>query len=58
MKKRYVALILYFILLFIPTYWMVITSIKTDDEILKEFTLFPKNIIFDKKQKIQKNHSN
>ena len=47
MKKRYVALILYFILLFIPTYWMVITSIKTDDEILKEFTLFPKNITFE-----------
>ena len=47
MKKRYVALILYFILLFVPAYWMVITSIKTDDEILKEFTLFPKNITFE-----------
>ena len=47
MKKRYVALILYFIILFIPTYWMVITSIKTNDEILKEFTLFPKNVTFE-----------
>ena len=47
MKKRYIALIFYFILLFVPTYWMVITSIKTDDEILKEFTFIPKNITFE-----------
>lgn len=47
MKKRYVILILYFILLFVPIYWMVITSLKTDNEILKEFTLFPKTVTFE-----------
>lgn len=44
MKKRYVTLIIYFVLLFIPIYWMLITSLKTDNEILKEFTLFPRQI--------------
>lgn len=47
MKKRYVTLILYFVLLFVPIYWMVITSFKTDDSILKEFTLFPKKVTFE-----------
>ena len=44
MKKRYVTLIIYFVLLFIPIYWMLVTSLKTDNEILKEFTLFPRQI--------------
>jgi len=47
MKKRYVTLTVYFVLLFIPIYWMLITSLKTDNEILKEFTLFPKQITFE-----------
>lgn len=46
MKKRSVALIIYFIILFIPIYWMVITSLKTDVEILRELTFFPKQITF------------
>ena len=44
MKKRYFLLALYFLLLFAPIYWMLITSLKTDSEILSEFTLFPRQI--------------
>ncbi|MBI2422654.1 MAG: carbohydrate ABC transporter permease [Candidatus Hydrogenedentes bacterium] len=47
MKKRYFLLALYFLLLFAPIYWMLITSLKTDSEILAEFTLFPKQITFE-----------
>ncbi|HHO76423.1 MAG TPA: carbohydrate ABC transporter permease [Deltaproteobacteria bacterium] len=47
MKKRHIALIIYFIILFIPIYWMVNTSFKTDGEILREFSLYPKTITFD-----------
>jgi len=47
MKKRTIALVMYFILLFVPIYWMVITSLKTDNEILKEFTLVPRTVTFD-----------
>ena len=47
MQKRQVALGFYFILLFIPIYWMVNTSLKTDEEILNSFTLFPQDITFE-----------
>jgi glycerol transport system permease protein len=47
MKKRYIFLIAYFVLLFIPIYWMVITSLKTDNEILKQLTFFPKEVTFE-----------
>jgi len=46
MKKRFIILILYFLILFFPIYWMVITSLKTDQEILSTFTLFPQEITF------------
>ena len=46
MKKRRIALIIYFILLFIPIYWMINTSFKNDTEILSSFTLFPEEITF------------
>ncbi|MFP3981537.1 MAG: carbohydrate ABC transporter permease [Desulfobacterales bacterium] len=42
MKKRTVFLIIYLVILFIPIYWMINTSLKTDNEILKELTLIPK----------------
>jgi glycerol transport system permease protein len=42
MKRRTYGLIFYFLLLFIPIYWMINTSFKTDTEILTQFTLFPK----------------
>ena len=47
MKKRHLALILYFIVLFTPVYWMFITSFKTDTEILTQFTLIPNEITFE-----------
>lgn len=44
MKKRTVFLIIYLVILFIPIYWMINTSLKTDNEILKELTLIPKDL--------------
>ena len=46
MKKRTVFLVIYFIALFIPIYWMINTSLKTDNEILKGLTFFPKDLTF------------
>ncbi|MCH8332704.1 carbohydrate ABC transporter permease [Candidatus Sumerlaeota bacterium] len=43
MKKRTIMLIIYFILLFIPIYWLAITSLKSDDEILSRFSVFPEH---------------
>ncbi len=47
MKKRTIVLAAYFLLLFIPIYWMVVTSFKTDQEIMSEFTLVPGEVTFD-----------
>ena len=47
MKKRYALLAAYFLVLFIPIYWMLSTSFKTDSDILGSFTLFPKDITFE-----------
>ena len=44
MKKRTIMLIIYFILLFIPIYWLAITSLKSDDEILSRFSVFPEHV--------------
>ena len=44
MKKKTIFLIFYFIALFIPIYWMVNTSLKTDNEILKGLTFFPRDL--------------
>ncbi|SKA64299.1 carbohydrate ABC transporter permease [Desulfobaculum bizertense] len=52
LRKRSIALTLYFILLFIPIYWMIITSLKTDVEILKELTFYPHEISFDNYKEI------
>ena len=46
MKVRHAALLGYFAVLFVPIYWMAITSLKTDDEILAGLTLFPREITF------------
>jgi glycerol transport system permease protein len=46
LKKRYIFLITYFILLSIPIYWMLITSLKTDTEILSGLSFFPKHLTF------------
>lgn len=52
MRKRSLALTAYFLLLFVPIYWMVITSLKTDGEILQSFTLFPEQITFENYREI------
>lgn len=52
MKKRYVLLAAYFLILFIPIYWMLSTSFKTDAEILGSFTLFPQDVTLENYQEI------
>ena len=47
MNKRTIVLATYFLVLFIPIYWMVVTSFKTDQEIMSEFTLVPGEVTFD-----------
>ena len=44
MRKRHVMLCAYFVALFVPVYWMLITSLKTNEEILSTFTLYPHTI--------------
>ena len=45
--KRAVFLIPYLVVLFIPIYWMVITSLKTEQEILSGLTWVPQTITFE-----------
>ena len=45
-KKRYIFLTVYFVLLFIPIYWMLITSFKTDTEVLSGLSYFPHTFTF------------
>ncbi|MBS3780239.1 MAG: carbohydrate ABC transporter permease [Desulfovermiculus sp.] len=52
MKKKTLFLIIYFIALFIPIYWMINTSLKTDNEILKGLTFFPKDLTFENYKEI------
>jgi len=47
MKKRRILLAIYFVLLFVPLYWMLVTSLKTDQEILAKFTLIPDEVTFE-----------
>ncbi|WP_191060132.1 carbohydrate ABC transporter permease [Geminicoccus harenae] len=42
MKGRSVALIIYFVFLLLPIYWLVNMSLKTNQEILSGLTLFPR----------------
>jgi glycerol transport system permease protein len=42
-----VALPVYFVLLMLPIYWMISMSLKTNDEILAGFSLWPKNVTFE-----------
>lgn len=50
--KRTIIIAFYMIALFVPIYWMAITSVKTDQEILTQFTLFPRTITFDNYREI------
>ena len=46
-RKRHVALLFYMLFLLVPIYWLVVMSLKTNEEILGRFTLFPTNLTFD-----------
>ncbi|WP_119460956.1 carbohydrate ABC transporter permease [Rhodospirillaceae bacterium SYSU D60014] len=43
MRKRSLALIVYFLFILLPIYWMVNMSLKTNDQILVGFSLLPEN---------------
>lgn len=45
--KRRVLLGLYLFFLVVPLYWLLVMSLKTNEEILGELTLFPANPTFD-----------
>ena len=45
-RKRTIGLIIYFVLLLMPIYWMLNMSLRTNADILSEFSLYPKNITF------------
>ncbi len=44
LKLRHVLLVIYFVFLFIPIYWMINTSLKTDTEIMSDLTFLPKDL--------------
>jgi len=46
LQKRYIFLIVYFILLFFPIYWMLNTSLKYDTEILSGMSFIPQELTF------------
>lgn len=43
-RKRTIGLVIYFVLLLMPIYWMLNMSLRTNADILSEFLLYPKNI--------------
>lgn len=47
MKKRHLFLAAYVVFLLLPLYWLVNMSLKTNEEILGAFTLFPANLTLD-----------
>ena len=51
-KKRTIALIFYFFLLMLPIYWMLNMSLRTNADILGNFSLYPKDITFANYMKI------
>jgi glycerol transport system permease protein len=51
-QKRTIALILYFLLLMLPIYWMLTMSLRSNADILGSFALYPRNMTFDNYIKI------
>ncbi|RPE64819.1 carbohydrate ABC transporter membrane protein 2 (CUT1 family) [Pacificibacter maritimus] len=57
-KKRFkvkgsvVVMTIYLLFLMLPIYWLVNMSLKTNTEVLNEFTLWPRNLTFDNYIKI------
>ncbi|MEW9900513.1 carbohydrate ABC transporter permease [Chitinivorax sp. PXF-14] len=47
MKKRSIGLALYLILALLPIYWMLTMSLKSNEEILGGFSLWPSHVTFD-----------
>lgn len=45
-RKRTIALMFYFLLLMLPIYWMLNMSLRTNADILSNFSLYPKDITF------------
>ena len=45
-KGSVVVMTLYLLFLMLPLYWLLNMSLKTNTEILNEFTLFPRNLTF------------
>jgi multiple sugar transport system permease protein len=48
----YVCLMLFLIWTLVPFVWMLLTSIKTNKEIYRDFTIFPKEVYWDHYQKL------
>ena len=46
-KGSVIVMTLYLLFLLLPIYWLLNMSLKTNSEILSEFTLFPRNLTFD-----------
>ena len=46
-KTSVVVMALYLLFLMLPIYWLLNMSLKTNTEILNEFTLFPRDLTFD-----------
>ena len=46
-NSRLVVMTLYLLFLLLPIYWLLNMSLKTNTEILNEFTLFPRDLTFD-----------
>lgn len=46
-KKSAVVMVLYIVFLMLPIYWLINMSLKTNQEILSTFSLWPQNLTFD-----------
>jgi len=46
MKRKAITLICFYTLLMFPIYWMIVNSLKTEEEIFTMTTFFPKDITF------------
>ncbi len=51
-KKRHIGLLCYLFLLFLPIYWMLNMSLRTNADIMSTFSLIPTNITFENYMKI------
>ncbi|MEQ6203429.1 carbohydrate ABC transporter permease [Sulfitobacter sp. HNIBRBA2951] len=52
LKGSVIVMTLYLLFLMLPIYWLLNMSLKTNTEVLNEFTLWPRNLTFDNYIKI------